>query len=83
MRPLTLLLLLPLLAAGCAWLPDQVDETAGMNASELYALAKEALGEQNYETAIDYYTKLESRYPYGRYAEQAQIETAYAHYKAE
>jgi len=83
MRPLTLLLLLPLLTAGCAWLPDQVDETTGMNASELYSLAKEALGEHNYEMAIDYYVKLEGRYPYGRYAEQAQLETAYAHYKAQ
>ncbi len=83
LRRLTLLLLLPLLSAGCAWLPDQADETAGMSASELYSLAKEALSENNYETAIDYYAKLEGRYPYGPYAQQAQLETAYAHYKAQ
>jgi outer membrane protein assembly factor BamD (BamD/ComL family) len=27
--------------------------------------------------------RLESRYPYGRIAQQAQLETAYAHYKNE
>jgi len=31
--------------------------------------------------AIVYFGKLESRYPNGRYAAQAQLETAYAHYK--
>ena len=28
-----------------------------------------------------YYEKLEARYPYGRYAQQAQLEIAYAYYK--
>ena len=28
------------------------------------------------------FEKLEARYPYGRYAQQAQIEIAYAYYKA-
>jgi outer membrane protein assembly factor BamD len=34
-----------------------------------------------YERAIKYYEKLEARYPYGRFAQQAQIEIAYAYYK--
>ncbi len=34
-----------------------------------------------YEKAINYYQKLEARYPYGRFAQQAQIELAYAYYK--
>lgn len=69
------------LTAGCGLLPDVVDETTNWSASKLYAMAKEALGESNYERAIQLFEKLESRYPYGPYAQQAQLEVAYAHYK--
>jgi outer membrane protein assembly factor BamD len=31
--------------------------------------------------SIKYFEKLESRYPYGRYAQQAQIDIAYAYWK--
>ncbi len=58
-----------------------VDETKGWSAAKLYAEAKSSLNERNYAQAIKYYQKLESRYPYGRFAQQAQIELAYTHYK--
>src|ERR671914_1439634 len=67
--------------ASCAWLKDDVDETKGWSAAKLYSEAKSNLSDRNYERAIKYYQKLEARYPYGRYAQQAQIEIAYAHYK--
>ena len=41
------------------------------------------LAEQNYEKAIEYFELLEARYPFGRYAQQAQLEIAYAYYKYE
>jgi len=62
-------------------LPAQIDETKGWSANKLYSAAKEKLGEGSYEQAIKLYEKLESRYPYGRFAQQAQLEIAYAHYK--
>ena len=68
--------------AGCGILPDQKDETAGWSANKLYAEAKDALTEGSYDKSIKYFEKLESRYPYGRYAQQAQIEVAYAYWKA-
>lgn len=68
-----------LLLAGCSAL--QVDETEGWTVEKFYETAKEALDNGDYATAIDYFTKLEARYPYGRYAQQAQLETIYAHYK--
>jgi outer membrane protein assembly factor BamD len=37
----------------------------------------------SYTRAIELYEKLEARYPFGRYAMQAQLDTAYANYKAE
>jgi outer membrane protein assembly factor BamD len=73
--------LLALLLGACGLLPDLSDETRGWSAQKLYAEAKAELDYRNYEKAIQYYQKLESRYPYGRYAQQAQMEIAYAHYK--
>lgn len=57
------------------------DETKGWSAAKLYAEAKSSLGSRDFEKAIKYYQKLEARYPYGRFAQQAQIEVAYAHFK--
>jgi outer membrane protein assembly factor BamD len=37
----------------------------------------------HYEAAIKLFEKLESNYPFGTYATQAQMEIAYAHYKAQ
>lgn len=35
----------------------------------------------NYTRAVELLEKLESRYPFGRWAQQAQLEIAYAHYR--
>lgn len=75
------LLALFLALSGCSLLPDQIDETKGWSAQKLYAAAKDALNSGNYERAIDLYGKLEARYPFGRYAQQALLESAYAYYK--
>jgi outer membrane protein assembly factor BamD len=75
------ILSLLLLLAGCSGL--STDETANWTVEQFYSEAKDALDSGDYQTAIDYYTKLEARYPYGRYAQQAQLETIYAHYKAD
>lgn len=83
MRSLASLLALVLLAftAGCGLLPEEVDETTGWSANKLYAEAKTAMGEGSYDRAIKYFEKLESRYPYGRFAQQSQLEVAYAYFK--
>ena len=82
MRSTSLLLAcILLLSAGCGLLPEQVDETKDWSANELYTAAKERLDDQDYEKAIDYFEKLEARYPFGSYAQQAQLEIAYAYYK--
>ena len=65
----------------CALFRGETDETKGWSAAKLYAEAKSALSERAFDNAIKYYQKLEARYPYGRFAQQAQIEVAYAHYK--
>ncbi len=39
------------------------------------------MSEGGYDRAIQMFEKLEARYPYGRFAQQAQIEAAYAYYR--
>src|SRR5216684_668216 len=71
-----------LLLAGCGLLSSaQEDESVGWSAQRLYGEAKEAMTAKEWTKAIKYLEKLEARYPYGRYAQQAQLEVAYAHYK--
>lgn len=75
------LLVLNLSLTSCGLLPEVQDETAGWTAQKLYTEAKENLNDGNYERAVKLYETLEARYPYGRYAQQAQLEIAYAYYK--
>ncbi|WP_454763706.1 outer membrane protein assembly factor BamD [Cupriavidus campinensis] len=70
-----------LMLSACGLLGDQPDETAGWSANKLYSEAKDALDGGDYTRAVKLYEKLEGRYPFGRYAQQAQIDTAYANYK--
>jgi outer membrane protein assembly factor BamD len=73
--------LLVSLAAACAGFSAQDDETAGWSAQRLYGEAKDAMASKDWAKAIKYLEKLEARYPYGRFAQQAQLEVAYAHWK--
>ena len=41
------------------------------------------MANKNYSTAIEQYQILESRYPFGKYATQAQLDVGYAYYKFE
>ncbi|MDP1923927.1 MAG: outer membrane protein assembly factor BamD [Thiobacillus sp.] len=75
------LLAVALTLGGCSGLPEVKDETSGWSAQKLYAEAKDNLNEGNYERAVKLFETLESRYPFGRYAQQAQLEVAYAYYK--
>ena len=77
----SVLLTAVLTLGGCGLLPAVKDETAGWSAQKLYGEAKDNLNDGNYERAIKLFETLESRYPFGRYAQQAQLEVAYAYYK--
>ena len=70
-----------LLVTGCASLDD--DATKGWSAQRLYTEGMTELTNKNYTQAIQHFEKLEARYPYGPYAEQAMLETAYAYYKSD
>jgi outer membrane protein assembly factor BamD len=50
-------------------------------AEKMYAEAKKSLDDGGYDEAIKQFEALQSHYPYGRYAQQAQLEIAYTYYK--
>ena len=54
----------------------------GRSAQEMYETAKAYLETQNWGRAVNGYQTLATRYPFGRYTEQAQLEMAYAYHKA-
>jgi len=81
-NPLKLaVLMLAFVLSACGSLGEKADETKGWSAEKLYAEASDELKGGNYEKAIKYFEKLESRYPFGAYAMQAQMEIAYAYYR--
>lgn len=56
-------------------------EYAGWDAAKFHKEAEGAMESKNYQKAIKLYETLESRYPFGEYAAQTQMEIAYAYYK--
>lgn len=86
-RLLCIVCLLPalFLAGGCSSLPffgggDEAVEVPESSEQELYQSAQRSLRASNYADAIAKLQALEARYPFGRYAEQAQLELIYAYY---
>jgi len=69
--------------ASCGPSKDDIDPTADWSVEKFYLEARAELDDGNYLTAIEYYETLESRFPFGKYAMQAQIDVAYAYYKFE
>jgi len=79
------LILAALMLGGCSWLGIdnlfEKDTTARWDADRLYAEARAELSSGNWAKAREYYQKLESRFPFGRHAQQALMEIAYTYYK--
>lgn len=80
MRSLTVFLVVLGLSA-CGSFGKQKEDTTDWSAGKFYAEAKEKLTDGNYPAAIELFESLEARYPYGRFAQQAQLEVAFAYYK--
>ena len=71
-----------MLVAGCGLFSGKEDdETIGWSAQRLYGEAKDAMASKEWAKAIKYFEKLEARFPYGRFAQQAQLEVAYCNFK--
>lgn len=62
---------------------EKPDEYKDWDAKKFYDDAKAAMAKGSYAKAIELYESLESRYPFGEYAAQTQLDIAYAYYKNE
>lgn len=82
MRPFNLFLVLAVaIVVGCASVDD--DPYKDWPVEKIYNEAHDQMADGSYEEAVKTFDKLLSRYPYGRYAEQAQLEIAFSYYKSE
>lgn len=79
LRSLPVVLALCALAA-CGYTPPKPGSTA-KDPQSAYNEAKELMDSGSIESAITAYEQLEARFPYGRHAQQAQLDTVYAHFK--
>ena len=72
--------------AGCSLFgkhSDSEKDEAKWPEERLYQAAKERLEQGTCSGAIQYYEKLQARYPFGVYTQQSQIELAYCYYKTD
>lgn len=74
--------LLSLTLIACSSNDEKPDIAADSGEEQMYAEAQRYLRNSNYDLAIKSLQLLESRYPFGKYAEQAQLELVYAHYRS-
>lgn len=76
------LLLVLISISGCSIFGSKEDlaHTRNWSADRFYKEANAAVNSGEYQTAITYFEALEARYPFGRYAMQAQLDVAYVYY---
>jgi outer membrane protein assembly factor BamD len=67
------------LFSGCSALSDK--EKAQRTEEQYFAAAQTALTANNYSVAVEQLEQLESQFPFGRYAEQTQLDLMFAYYK--
>lgn len=78
-----LILALFITVVSCSSFGRDRDEFASMSTEEqFYRTANQQLNASNFTGAVRTYQALESRFPFGQYAAQAQLELIYAHYRA-
>ena len=68
---------------GCSYFDEQEDVTKTWDADRLYAEAKGNLDAGDYTQAVNFYQRLEARYPFGTHAQQALLDLSYGYFKSE
>ena len=71
------------LLSGCAGSDGQKDDTDIWSESRLYSEATDKLNDGDFAKCGKYFEKLEARFPFGPYSQQAQINAAYCYWKAQ
>jgi outer membrane protein assembly factor BamD len=81
MRSLAAIVFAVLLLAGCGLFSGNKDPQKNWTVEQFYEEARDNLDSGNYVAAVKSLEALQARYPYGRYAQQAQLYIAYCYYK--
>jgi outer membrane protein assembly factor BamD len=71
------------LLSGCAGSDGQKDDTDIWSETKLYSEATDKLNDGDFAKCGKYFEKLEARFPFGPYSQQAQINEAYCYWKAQ
>lgn len=77
------LALAALLISGCASNGNDEDSVPQVSENELYREARASLEAGRYTNAVEQLEALDTRYPFGGHAEQAQLELIYAYYQTD
>jgi outer membrane protein assembly factor BamD len=72
-----------LLLGGCAGSDGQKDDTDIWSETKLYSEATAKLNDADFAKCGKYFDRLEGRFPFGPYSQQAQINAAYCYWKAQ
>ena len=80
MQRLLILLISCVFVASCASTQDRYQT---MSEEQLYQEARQNMADRRFIRAQDAYQALENRFPFGQYAEQAQLEIIAAYYRAQ
>ena len=91
-KPITLCLLSALLiCSGCAsdgptllnpFASSQDRQIEKLDAAELYRSGRASLDSGDSKAALEFFRRLDARYPFTKFATQGQLESIYAHYRA-
>lgn len=88
MRLISLFLLAAMALSGCSWMPfigddkDEASATEGYTEKDFYDVIQRNLNSQRWDDAIANLQALEAQFPFGSYAEQAQLELIYAYQRS-
>lgn len=77
----TLLFVLVTAMAGCSSTGKKIEDDPNAKPEKMYQQGLKYLDKKNYEIAIEEFDKIQARYPFGKHAQLAQLQTAYAHLK--
>ena len=79
-----LLIFISAALSGCSTLnTDPIpDPEESWNVERIYSEATKALENEDYTKAIKYFDLIEARFPFGEYAQQSLMDSAYTHYEA-
>ena len=72
-----------MLLGGCAGSDGSKDDTDIWSEAKLYSEATDKLTDADFAKCGKYFEKLEARFPFGPYSQQAQINSAYCYWKAQ